>query len=301
MAPVPPIAIEPPMVAVPPIAIEPPMVPVPPIAVLPGACSGPNMVTNGSFEAGFTNGVGNYWTKYTNGGKADYGFYNEQWPPVVKDGVNGQLIEINTKGMSTGDPNRVAGIYQYVQGLVPGATYQFTVWGQMREEAAHPDEDPNRYEVQWGFVAAPGAGYAPSMITNWKSTGWPINLRTSPGPMQQYTAKFVAPSHTIVFAIQGVKKWGTPYRELDVNLDAISIICCPYPPSGGGGAVVVPPPPPPPGGGGVACGTVYIVKRGDSLAVIAKRFGVTVSAIVACNGIKNPNMIYAGQKLCIPR
>jgi LysM repeat protein len=124
-------------------------------------------------------------------------------------------------------------------------------------------------------------------------------VRTAPGPMQQYTAQFVAPSNTIVLAIQGLKKWGTPYRELDVNLDAISITCCPT--SGGGVVIVPPPPPPPPGGGGVACGTVYIVKKGDSLAVIAKRHGVTVSAIVACNGIKNPNVIYAGQRLCIPR
>ena len=290
----------PPPVVVQPIAPPPPVV-VQPIAPVPGACYGPNMVVNGSFEAGFTNGVGNYWTSYTNGGKADYGFYDEQWPPVVKDGANGQLIEINTKGMSSGDPNRVAGIYQYVQGLVPGATYQFSVWGLMREEAAHPAEDPGRYEVQWGFVGAPGAGYTPSMITNWTGIGWqPIYVRTAPGPMQNYTAKFVAPSNTIVLAIQGVKKWGTPYRELDVNLDVIQVTCCP---TGGGGVVIVPPPPPPPppGGGGVACGTVYIVKKGDSLAVIAQRYGVMVSAIVACNGIKNPNMIYAGQKLCIPR
>ena len=166
---------------------------------------------------------------------------------MVKDGANGQLIEINTKGMSSGDPNRVAGIYQYVQGLVPGATYQFSVWGQMREEAAHPDEDPGRYDVQWGFVAAPGAGYTPSMITNWTGIGWqPINVRTAPGPMQQYTAQFVAPSNTIVLAIQGLKKWGTPYRELDVNLDAIQVTCCPTAPPTGGGVVVVPPPPPPP-------------------------------------------------------
>jgi LysM repeat protein len=281
-----------------PIAPLPPVVPVPPIAMPPAACSGPNMVVNGSFEAGFTNGVGNYWASYTNGGKADYGFYDEQWPPVVKDGVHGQLIEINTKGMSSGDPDRVAGIYQVVQGLVPGATYQFSVWGMLREEAAHPDEDPGRYGVQWGFVAAPGAGYTPSMITNWTGIGWqPIYVRTAPGAMQQYTAQFVAPSHSIVLAIQAVKKWGTPYRELDVNLDAIQIICCP---SSGGGVVVVPPPPPPPPPGGVACGTVYIVKRGDSLGLIARRFGVTVSAIVACNGIKNPNVIYAGQRLCIP-
>ena len=301
IAPPPPVVVQP--IAPPPPVVVQPIVPLPipvqPIVPVPGACYGPNMVVNGSFEAGFTNGVGNYWTSYTNGGKADYGFYDEQWPPVVKDGANGQLIEINTKGMSSGDPNRVAGIYQYVQGLVPGATYQFSVWGQLREEAAHPDEDPGRYEAQWGFVGAPGAGYTPSMITNWTGIGWqPIYVRTAPGAMQQYTAQFVAPSNTIVLAIQGVKKWGTPYRELDVNLDAISITCCP---TSGGGVVIVPPPPPPPPGGGVACGTVYIVKRGDSLAVIAKRYGVTVSAIVACNGIKNPNVIYAGQRLCIPR
>ena len=207
----PPVVVQPIAPPSPPIIVQPiappspPIIaPVPPIATVPGACYGPNMAVNGSFEAGFTNGVGNYWTSYTNGGKADYGFYDEQWPPVIKDGAHGQLIEINTKGMSSGDPNRVAGIYQYVQGLTPGATYQFTVWGQMREEAAHPDEDPGRYEVQWGFVSAPGAGYTPSMITNWTSTGWqPINVRTAPGPMQQYTAKFVAPSHTIVLAIRG--------------------------------------------------------------------------------------------------
>jgi LysM repeat protein len=297
----PPVVVQP--IAPPPVVVQPiappPPIPVQPIAPVPGACSGPNMVVNGSFEAGFTNGVGNYWTSYTNGGQAGYGFYDEQWPPVIQDGANGQLIEINTKGISIGDPNRVAGIYQVVQGLVPGATYQFSVWGQMREEAAHPGEDPYRYEVQWGFTPS-WAGYAPSMITNWTSIPWqPINLRTAPGPMQNYSAQFVAPSNSVVLAIQGLKKWGTPYRELDVNLDAISITCCPT--SGGGVVIVPPPPPPPPGGGGVACGTVYIVKRGDSLAVIARRYGVTVSAIVACNGITNPNVIYAGQRLCIPR
>jgi len=284
-----------------PIAPPPPPVPVQPIAPVPGACYGPNLVMNGSFEAGFTNGVGNYWTSYTNGGLADYGFYDEQWPPVIKDGANGQLIEINTKGMSKGDPNRVAGIYQVVHGLVPGATYQFSVWGGLREEAAHPDEDPFRYEAQWGFTPAYGYGYTPSMITNWTSIAWqPIAVRTAPGPMQNYTATFVAPGHSILLAVQGVKKWGTPYRELDVNLDAISVTCCPYSPSGPVYVPPPPPPPPPPPGGGVACGTVYIVKRGDSLGLIARRYGVTVGAIVACNQIQNPNVIFAGQRLCIP-
>jgi LysM repeat protein len=44
----------------------------------------------------------------------------------------------------------------------------------------------------------------------------------------------------------------------------------------------------------------YVVQRGDRLSSIAVRFGTTVSAIVAANGIANPNLIYAGQELKIP-
>lgn len=41
----------------------------------------------------------------------------------------------------------------------------------------------------------------------------------------------------------------------------------------------------------------YIVKKGDNLTKIAKRYGTTVNQLVAWNGIKNPNLIYVGQKL----
>ncbi len=44
----------------------------------------------------------------------------------------------------------------------------------------------------------------------------------------------------------------------------------------------------------------YYVQRGDRLASIARRFGTTVQAIVAYNGITNPNRIYVGQVLYIP-
>ena len=83
------------------------------------------------------------WASFTNGGAATYGFYDEQWKPVVKDGKHGQLIEINTWGLAASDPNRYAGIYQVVGGLKKGAVYEFSMWGLMREEAAHPDEDPS--------------------------------------------------------------------------------------------------------------------------------------------------------------
>jgi len=45
---------------------------------------------------------------------------------------------------------------------------------------------------------------------------------------------------------------------------------------------------------------VYIVQTGDTLFKIARKFGVTVEAIVAANNIKDPNVISVGQRLIIP-
>lgn len=44
----------------------------------------------------------------------------------------------------------------------------------------------------------------------------------------------------------------------------------------------------------------HIVKRGDTLSEIAKKHGTTVEALVASNGIVNPNVIRVGQLIEIP-
>ncbi len=44
----------------------------------------------------------------------------------------------------------------------------------------------------------------------------------------------------------------------------------------------------------------YVIKRGDTLAVIAASFGVTVQSIVDANGLANPDAIQAGQTIEIP-
>lgn len=45
----------------------------------------------------------------------------------------------------------------------------------------------------------------------------------------------------------------------------------------------------------------YTVVKGDTLWSIAKRYGTTYKKIADYNNIKNPNLIYIGQLLKIPR
>jgi LysM repeat protein len=62
------------------------------------------------------------------------------------------------------------------------------------------------------------------------------------------------------------------------------------PGSGGGGGA----------GSGGGSGTTHVVQRGETLYSIARRYGTSVSAIVSANGLRNPNYIWAGQRLRIP-
>lgn len=46
-------------------------------------------------------------------------------------------------------------------------------------------------------------------------------------------------------------------------------------------------------------GRTYVVRYGDTLSGIARRYGTTVSQLAAANGIENPNLIYAGEVLTV--
>lgn len=48
------------------------------------------------------------------------------------------------------------------------------------------------------------------------------------------------------------------------------------------------------------CRWSHPVSRGQNLFRISLHYGVSMSAIAQANGISNPNLIYAGQSLCIP-
>jgi LysM repeat protein len=48
------------------------------------------------------------------------------------------------------------------------------------------------------------------------------------------------------------------------------------------------------------CYKIHVVKRGEYLKLIARQYGTTWQAIANLNNLKNPNYIYAGQRLKVP-
>ncbi|MCI9366130.1 MAG: LysM peptidoglycan-binding domain-containing protein, partial [Clostridia bacterium] len=44
---------------------------------------------------------------------------------------------------------------------------------------------------------------------------------------------------------------------------------------------------------------IYTIKHGNTLTYIANKFGVSINSIVKLNHIKNPNLIFAGERLRI--
>lgn len=252
------------------------------IPTSPAACS-TEFVYNGSFELGFNpvsvGNVGKGWGYFTNGGRANFGFFNDQWAPVVADGSSAQLISINTTNVSPADGDRFSGIYQHIGRLTPGATYELTVRGLVR--GTGDGTDPYRFEGQWGFNAFGDTDW--TKVSNWQGMNlgqiWP---NTEPGPIGTYTYRFVAPSSSIVLFVRGWMKWPALNQEMNLNVDAISLRGC------GGGTT------PPP----QACS--YVVRPGDTLGKITAMFNTTVQQLVALNGIRNPNIIYVGQTLLVP-
>jgi LysM repeat protein len=284
-----------------------------------GACYAEDRVYNGGFEAGFNpialGHVGKGWGYFTNGGAANYGFYDDQWPPVVAEGKHSQLIEINTKGVFPADGDRFAGIYQQIGHLKPGQTYELTVKGMLR--GAGNDDDPHRFEAQWGYNADGDSDW--THVKNW--TGMDLGEiypRTEPGAMGVYRVRFTAPAKSIVLFVRGWSKWGISELEFDLNVDAIQVRGCggkPQPPvdpckEKSWDCEPVPPidpckdkswecepsypvePPVEP--------CFHIVKPGQTLSGIAASYGTSVKVLMKLNDIWNPDIIFVGQKLKLP-
>ena len=147
-----------------------------------------------------------------------------------------------------------------VKGLRKGATYEISIYGQMREEAAHADEDPFRYRVQWGYAAGGSAQRGRHQELGGAELGSDQRPHVA-GLDAAVQRPLLAPADKIVLGVRAWKKWGTGERELDVNLDAIKL----------GRAAALP---------RRRRYCLYTVKKGDTLGAIAAKYHTTVAYLV---------------------
>lgn len=252
------------------------------------ACLAGEMIYNGGFEVGFNpislGNVGRGWGYFSNGGNANFGFYNDQWPVVVAEGNSSQLISIDTRDQWPADGDRIAGIYQQVGNLIPGTTYQLDMSGVLRGEGGDTS-DPWRFVAEWGYTTNGSTDW--TQVSNWETlTFGDIQSRTEPTSIGAFSRQFAAPSSSIVIFIRAWSKWPVPDQEYSLNIDAISLRGC-----GGTGGAVTPPP---------TANCIYVVRAGDTLSKIAASVGTTVQVLMNLNNIANPNIVYVGQRIVLP-
>ena len=111
-----------------------------------------------------------------------------------------------------------------------------------------------------------------------------VNQKIGASPTQPTTQTYTVKSGDTLSSI--ASKYGTTYQEL-ARINGISNPNKIYP----GQVLKIG------GGSSIPSTEYYIVKSGDTLSAIAKKYGTTVNQLASWNNIANVNKIYVGQKL----
>jgi LysM repeat protein len=248
----------------------------------------PNGITNGGFVAAdivaqntFDNGAGTI----------DYSVAQKNRPPVNGTGtllcivfrakakdtstVTTRPTQAAPSGLILADSNGMAIPASWVPGTI---------------DVGSTDGTLGIHVVRWGewvYCIARAYRVSPSAIIQANRLWWPyiifpnqrLTIPNAPwtnmtaGPVCQAQFTFPAP---------------TPTPTATPATPVVTIT----PPSATPIPATTPPPP--------ACRATYVVRPGDTLYGIARRYGTTYTEIARVNGIPNPRLIYPGQQLCIP-
>ena len=108
-----------------------------------------------------------------------------------------------------------------------------------------------------------------------------------------------SPGETVVSAVSPVPQ--TAEADVQPTEDEATVDEPTEEPTEEATATAAPTPTSPPTSGGQQDGyVVHVVQRGETLYSIARKYGTTYSAIVQANSIRNPSVIYVGQRIKVP-
>ena len=180
-----------------------------------------NVLTNGSFEEPFVYGVGQGWGTFNNGGHASYGYHDDTWEKVIKDGEHSQLLELHTKAVGGSHRDRYMGIYQTVD-VVPGKRYMLSFYGMVRSTEGPVYKSGYNYRVEIGFDY--DGGTDPFAVEYTEMDQWPeYEGMLTPGSFSSYAHGVTTTSDKITVFIRLWKKFPTAHEQAIANIDAVSL------------------------------------------------------------------------------
>ncbi|MCC7358576.1 MAG: LysM peptidoglycan-binding domain-containing protein [Anaerolineales bacterium] len=189
-----------------------------------------------------------------------------------------------------------AGMYQQVSGITPGQLLRFSVFMQGWSTNADYGLSAGQGTMGMRVGIDPFGGanaFSPNVI--WS----PVNDTYDAWGL--YVIEAVAKGGTVTVFTRSTPQWGLQHNDIYVD-DASLVVVGGGATSGGtttGGATNNPAPAPTAVPTQVP-GFSYVVQPGDNYYRIARRFGVSVQAILSANHVANPNLLYAGTVLIIP-
>jgi LysM repeat protein/GH25 family lysozyme M1 (1,4-beta-N-acetylmuramidase) len=152
-------------------------------------------------------------------------------------------------------------------------------------EAANPQiRNPNLIYSGQAINVPDGFNAPKAAPVNLSGTGGPGNYTVRAGDTLSAIGSRYGISYQAIAQANGISNPNLIFPGQTLRIPGVS------------GPVAAPSPAPAP-----SSGTTYTVRSGDSLGAIGARFGVSWQAIAQANRIPNPNLIYPGQVLQIPR
>ncbi|HEX7593021.1 MAG TPA: LysM domain-containing protein [Anaerolineae bacterium] len=248
-----------------------------------------NLITNGSM------GPANH--------DSPYGTVVDGWDPFIFSGSAPNFRWVDNEMIDPGGSQQLyssdafdAGVMQTVRDLKPGASYMVR-WGYSLAAKSYDGPNVRVQTIGRKLGVDPTGGRDPHAAT----VQWGADVFDGKGAVNlpQMQMIFVAASISATILCRVMATDGSS-GENRCWIDAICMEARPEIPVVSISAPPPPPPPPPPPAPLTSDATTYTVVAGDTLYAIARKFGVTVDAIVAANNITNPSLIKPGQVLNIP-